>query len=214
MDDLGEDMNAAQLLARLPFPVTFAVWPRSSHARSVAEAGHGAGREIIIHQPTEPMKYPEMHPGAGALFLSLPDAEIEARVRDSLTRVPYAVGMNNHMGSRFTRDRRGVAAMVRPLRDHGFFVLDSMTHPGSILYKEAASLGLPALKRDVFLDAEPSRESVLRQLRNAEKIALISGRAIAIGHPLPATLAALKEWDAQRNAQVELVRLADLLGVP
>lgn len=211
IDDIGEDMNAARTLARLPFPVTFAVWPRSTHARAAAETGHAAGLEILIHQPTEPMKYPEMNPGPNALFVSLSDREIESRVRDSLTRVPYAMGMNNHMGSRFTRDRRAAAAMLRPLREHGFFVLDSLTHPASVLYAEASRLGIPALKRDVFLDAASGKDNVLRQLRKAENIALVAGRAVAIGHPLPDTLAALKEWDAMRNAQVELVRLSDLL---
>ena len=214
IDDIGEDMNAARALAGLPYPVTFAVWPRSTHARRAAEVGHAAGLEILIHQPTEPMKYPEMNPGPGALFTSLPEAEIEARVRDSITRVPHAVGMNNHMGSRFTRDRRAAAAMVRPLRNHGFFVLDSMTHPGSVLFEEAARQGIPSLKRDIFLDSVPGRDNVLRQLRKAENIALVTGRAVAIGHPLPDTLAVLRDWESRRDTRIELVRLADLLFAP
>lgn len=213
IDDIGEDMGAVKTLVGLPYPVTFAIWPRSTHARKAAEQGHAAGVEILIHQPTEPMKYPEVNPGPGALFASLPDAEIEARVKDSVTRVPHAVGMNNHMGSRFTRNARAAAAMVRPLQSQGFFVLDSLTHPGSVLYAEARKQGIPALRRDVFLDSVPGKEQVLRQLRKAEKIALVAGRAVAIGHPLPGTLAALREWNARRDPQVELVRLSDLLFI-
>jgi polysaccharide deacetylase 2 family uncharacterized protein YibQ len=104
--------------------------------------------------------------------------------------------------------------MVRSLKKTGFFVLDSMTHPGSVLHKEAAKHGIPALKRDIFLDTEYSKENVLRQLRKAEKIALITGRAIAIGHPLPGTLAALKEWEGMRDPQVEMVTLLNLIGQP
>lgn len=214
IDDIGEDMGALRTLLRLPFSVTCAVWPRSTNAKKAAEATHAAGREVLIHQPTEPMKYPEMNPGPGALFVSLPDEKIEDLVRDSLTRVPYAVGMNNHMGSRFTRDSRASAAMVRPLKDAGFFLLDSMTHPGSVLHKEAARHDIPTLKRDIFLDADPSRDNVIRQLRKAEKIALVTGQAIAIGHPLPGTLAALKEWETMRDSHVELVTLSDLLKTP
>lgn len=214
IDDIGEDMRAAAMLARLPYIVTFAVWPRSTHARKAAEIAHAAGREVIIHQPTEPLKYPEMHPGPGALYVSFTDTAIETLVRDSLMRVPYAVGMNNHMGSRFTRDKRAASAMARPLKDHGLFVLDSMTHPGSVLHREAVKLGIPTLKRDIFLDAVPGRENVLRQLRKAEKIALVTGSAVAIGHPLPDTLAVLKEWDSRRDTQVELVRLSELLFTP
>lgn len=211
MDDLGEDMQALHSLVNLPYVVTCAVWPRSSHARKAAETAHAAGREVLIHQPAEPMKYPEMNPGPGALFVSLSDAEIEARVKDSLTRVPYAVGMNNHMGSRFTRDSRSVAAMVRPLQKTGLFVLDSLTHPGSVLYKAAKDHGIPSFRRDIFLDATPSRSNVFRQLRKAEKIALVTGRAIVIGHPLPETLAALREWDGLRDPHIEIVTLSRLL---
>lgn len=211
IDDMGEDVSAVRTLARLPFPVTIAVLPRSSRARKVAETGHLAGLEILVHQPAEPRNYPKANPGPNALLVSLPDQEIEARVRDSLTRVPYAVGMNNHMGSRFTSDKRAAAAMLRPLRERGFFALDSLTYPGSVLYAEAARQGIPALRRDVFLDAAPGKAYALRQLQKAEKIALEKGRAVAIGHPFPDTLAALKEWGAMRNAQVELVRLSDLL---
>ncbi len=214
IDDLGEDINAARTLSRLPYPVTFAVWPRSTHARRAAEIGHAAGREIIVHQPAEPIKYPEMNPGPAALFASLPDREIEARVRDSLARVPYAAGMNNHMGSRFTQNKRAASAMARPLKDHGLYVLDSLTHPGSVLYAEARRLGIPALKRDIFLDAVPGKGNVLRQLRKAENIALVSGSAVVIGHPLPDTLAALREWGDQRDGRIELVRLSDLLSRP
>ncbi len=212
IDDIGEDMKATALLANLPYPVTFAVWPRSTHARKAAETAHAARREVIIHQPTEPIKYPQMHPGPGALLTSFPDRMIETLVRDSLTRVPHAVGMNNHMGSRFTRDKRAASAMVRPLKDRGLFVLDSLTHPGSVLHLESARLSIPTLKRDVFLDAAPGKANVLRQLRKAEKIALVAGSAVAIGHPLPDTLAALSEWDSLRDAQIEIVRLSDLLA--
>lgn len=211
IDDLGEDMRAVRKLASLPFPVTFAIWPHSTNAKQAAQTGHAAGLEILVHQPTEPIKYPEMNPGPRALFVSLSDLEIEARVRESVRRVPHAVGMNNHMGSRFTRNRRAAAAMARPLRDLGFFVLDSVTHPGSVLYAEAKKQGLPVVKRDIFLDVVQTRENVLRQLRKAEKMALVTGSAVVIGHPLPQTLAALSEWDSLRNSEIEYVRLADIL---
>ena len=214
IDDIGESMVAANALAKLSFPVAFAIWPRSTHARKTAKLGHAAGLEILIHQPTEPMGYPELNPGPGALLTTHNDREIEMRVRDSLTRVPYATGMNNHMGSRFTRDRRAAAAMVRLLKEHGFFVLDSMTHPASVLYAEARLQGIPALKRDVFLDSVPGKGNVLRQLRKAERMARNTGSVVVIGHPLPDTVAALEEWGSQRDTQIAIVKLSSLLFTP
>ncbi len=210
MDDLGQSMPAVRQLLALPYPVTFAIWPDSSHAREAGLAAHAAGREIIVHQPMEPLGYPKVKPGPGALLVGADEAAIEEQVRSALNKVPYAVGMNNHMGSRFTQNSAGVRAVLRVLRAKKLMALDSMTHPASVLHAEAARQGFAPLKRDVFLDVTAKKEAVLHQLRTAEKVALLTGHAIAIGHPLPETLAALKEWSRVRNPQVTMVRLADL----
>ncbi len=210
MDDLGQSMPAVRQLLALPYPVTFAIWPDSGHAREADFEAHAAGREIIVHQPMEPLGYPKIKPGPGALLHGATDASIEEQIRLALAKVPHAVGLNNHMGSRFTQNRAGVGAVLRVLREKKLLALDSMTHPASVLYGEATRMGLPALKRDVFLDVTARKEAVLRQLRIAEKVALLTGRAIAIGHPLPETLAALKEWGSIRNLQVSMARLTDL----
>ena len=212
MDDLGQSTTAVQRLLELPYPVTFAIWPNSSHARETAEQAHGAGREIIVHQPMQPEGYPAVKPGPKALLLGQSAETIQDTVRDSLRRVPHATGLNNHMGSRFTQNRAGLTAVLAAMHGQNLLVLDSMTHPRSQFYDEARREGFFALKRDVFLDVDPSKEAVLRQLRKAEQAALLTGRAIAIGHPLPGTLEALKTWAASRDMRVQLVRLRDLGG--
>jgi uncharacterized protein len=55
--------------------------------------------------------------------------------------------------------------------------------------------------RDVFLDDEMDQAAVMRQLANAERVAASKGQAIAIGHPHPATLAALREWMPKAEAR-------------
>ena len=211
MDDLGQSMPAVRRLLDLPYPVTFAIWPDSSHAREAALAAHAAGREIIVHQPMEPLGYPKVKPGPGALMAGADEAFIEEQIRKAFAKVPYAVGLNNHMGSRFTQNGAGVRAVLRVLRAKNMLALDSVTHPASQFYAEGLRHGLPTLRRDVFLDVTAKREAVLQQLRKAEKVALLTGHAVAIGHPLPETLAALQEWGRTRNTQVTLVRLMDLV---
>ncbi|UZP67406.1 divergent polysaccharide deacetylase family protein [Desulfovibrio mangrovi] len=210
IDDLGESVSAARKLVALSYPVTFAIWPRATHTRQVAELGAKHGEEIIIHQPMEPEGYPEVRPGPGTVFVQMTPDQIHTVIADNLTKVPEAVGINNHMGSRFTQNRAAVQAAMEELRKHNLFVLDSWTHSKSKLFAEARNAGLRAYKRSVFIDVIRDVSSIVHQLEKAERIALTTGEAIAIGHPLPETLAALKQWEAKRNKAVTVVTVGSL----
>ncbi len=211
IDDIGESMSAARELAALNYPVTFSVWPRSSHAREAAELAHKAGREVMIHLPMEPVRYPQVKPGPGAILSGQQPQEMAALVRDAVRRVPYAVGLNNHMGSRATQNAAAMRTVCEALDGTGMFVLDSMTHPASKLYFEAKRAGLPAYKRNVFLDVIADKRSIMFQLDKAARIAQAEGQAIAIGHPLPETVAALKEWERTRDRTVTIVTVRQLV---
>ncbi|MDR2076864.1 MAG: divergent polysaccharide deacetylase family protein [Desulfovibrio sp.] len=210
IDDLGENMSAITALLALDYPVTFAFWPHGSHVREGAEAVHKAGGEILVHYPMEPLGYPRVFPGPRALLSSMPPERIASLVEAGISAVPHAAGLNNHMGSRFTQDRSGTAAVALVLKRHNLFLLDSLTHKNSVFADLGRRLGVTTFSRDVFLDDVPHRKAILAELRQAERIALRRGRSIAIGHPLPETLAALKEWQHSRNTAVRLVRLQDL----
>lgn len=211
IDDIGESMSAARDLAALDYPVTFSVWPRSTHAREAAEVAHKAGREVMIHLPMEPVRYPQVKPGPGAILSGQQPQEMAALVRDAVRRVPYAVGLNNHMGSRVTQNAAAMRTVCEALDGTGLFVLDSMTHQNSKLYFEAKRAGLPAYKRNVFLDVIADKRNIMFQLDKAARIAQAEGQAIAIGHPLPETVAALKEWARTRDRTVTIVTVRQLV---
>ena len=210
IDDLGANMGAVRRLLALDYPVTFAFWPHAAHTREGAEAAHLAGREILVHLPMEPEGYPSVKPGPGVLLRDASPEQIRDLTARGIARVPYAVGLNNHMGSRFTRSREGVRVVLEELSKRNMFMLDSLTHPRSVFYAEGLSVGVPAYCRDVFLDHVISRQAVLAALRRAEATALLTGRAVAIGHPHPQTLDVLKEWELLRNPAIRIVRLQDL----
>jgi polysaccharide deacetylase 2 family uncharacterized protein YibQ len=210
IDDLGAGLSPVHQLLDLDFPVTLSFWPHAQNTREGARAAHQAGREILVHQPMEPVGYPRVQPGPGGLRVGMDAQRIRGQLEENIAKVPYAVGMNNHMGSRFTQEAGGIDAVLEVLRDKGMFMLDSVTHPQSVFYKQARRLGVAAYQRNVFLDAAPTRENVLEELERAQRVALQSGQAIAIGHPLPDTLAALKEWQQLRDPAVRIVRLRDL----
>jgi uncharacterized protein len=211
IDDLGLDAAFARQLAALPLEITFSVLPGLPHSDDVVSIARKAGRELLLHQPMEPMGYPEVSPGEGALFGSMTGEQLRAIVLENLARVPAARGMNNHMGSRFTQDYRAVGAMLQGLPGNGFFVLDSLTHPRSVLGDLARKQGIPTLLRDVFLDVVRDADAVTHQLRKAESIALRKGRAVAIGHPFPETLEGIRRWNRERSPWVAVVSASALV---
>lgn len=211
IDDMGGNLKALHELLALNIPVTVSIWPLSAHAAATARAAHAAGREVLIHQPMEPVQAPFVDTGPGGVTLAMPEENIRRTLLDNIKRVPHASGLNNHMGSRFTQDQRGTALVCDILAPEGLFALDSVTHKQSVLYDAARQRGLSAYRRAVFLDDGPRTvDSVLRELRAAEAIALKTGQAVAIGHPHPETLTALKRWTAERNADIHVVPLRHL----
>ncbi len=213
IDDLGDNLAVARELTRFAFPVTFAVLPRAPYAKDTLRLAMAAGREVILHQPMAPIRYPENDPGPGALFPGMADDTVTRLVEENLDMLPGIVGMNNHMGSRYTQDVRGMSAALDVLRRRNLFFLDSVTHPGTKGGQVARTLGLAHLERDVFLDVEHDARYVVFQLQKAESIALRKGQAVAIGHPFPTTMQGLRLWSRSRNAAVAIVPLRELLNV-
>ena len=212
MDDLGLDLGYARALALLPVPVTFSVLPRLPQTRGVAALAREYGCELLLHQPMEPVDLSK-HPGAGALFVGVGTERLRRLLLENLAQVPGAVGLNNHMGSRFTQDSQGVREVVRVAAEQGLFVLDSRTHERSLLARAAEQAGVPTLRRDVFLDVVRETAAIEFQLRKAEQLARQQGQAVAIGHPHPETLQALRRWSVGREPGVLVTTAGALLQV-
>ena len=104
IDDMGSSMQELQALLSINLPLTFSVIPSLAHAKGVAESAHGAGAEVMVHMPMEPEGYPKQRLESVGLLLSMGDAETAERVTSYFRSVPFAVGANNHMGSRYTQD--------------------------------------------------------------------------------------------------------------
>ena len=121
VDDLGRDLHAVRSLLAIDLNLTMAIMPEELHTRESAELSHGAGREILVHMPMEPDSYPKNNPGPGALLLGQDQAEIKSRVLNMFVKVPYAVGANNHMGSRFTQYPEGMQTVIEVMKEGGWF---------------------------------------------------------------------------------------------
>ncbi len=134
------------------------------------------------------------NPGPRALTTQLNDAELLETLEWNLTRFEGFVGINNHMGSRFTADGRRMEIIMKSLKERGLLFLDSVTTNSSKGPALARSYDIPWAGRDIFIDNEVDERAILNQLRKVEQVAGDKGIAIAIGHPHSATYRALKAW--------------------
>lgn len=212
VDDLGADLAMMQDLLDLQLNLTAAVLPNVPHARAVAELAHADGREVILHVPMEPRDYPAVDPGEQALMVDLSTAEVQDRLRNYLQTVPWVVGANNHMGSRFTESREGMRGVLQLLKEQGLFFVDSRTTAASVAIAEAEGMAIAHAERDLFLDNDINEEAIRRQIRKLISIAKEEGSAIGICHPHLETYTALKkEAPSFAAAGVKLVSVSTLL---
>ena len=192
IDDLGSDLAPAEALLKLRYPLTLSILPSQPHSAEIAEQAFRRGDQVMLHLPMEfegntaKSEAVELRVGMGA-------NEVDGLLAHMLEAVPHAAGVNNHEGSLATADPSLMAAVMGFLRRRNLFFIDSRTTAATVAYDAARQAGVPAASRNVFLDDVESRAAILRQLDLAAREATKQGSAIAIGHPHPATLAALAE---------------------
>lgn len=200
IDDCGQWVDIERGYIALPVPLTLSVLPHVHAATAIAQEAHDAGKGVMLHLPMETLS--GLYPGPGEITTSMNDAQIAAQVQDDLAQVPLAQGVNNHEGSKASADPRVMRDVMQVLVQHGnLFFIDSRTNAASVGAQAASAAGIPTASRDVFLDNKEDVAYTEGQLREAATIATRTGSAIAIGHPRPTTLQAVREMIPQLQAQ-------------
>jgi len=213
MDDLGIDRGRTRRTIDLPGPLNLSYLAYAHDLAKQADAGRGKGHEIWLHVPMEPSSK-SVDPGPNVLLSGLKAVDLRKSLKWNLDQLSGYVGINNHMGSRFTADADGMHAVMAELKHRGLAFLDSVTSPKSVGQKAAATAGVPYQVRNVFIDHLDDIETINRQLERVERLARNQGHAIAIGHPRETTLKALAPWLATLDEKgLQLVPLSSLLHV-
>lgn len=209
IDDLGFDEQAIEALMALDPNVNAAILPNAARASEVAETLHAGGFEILCHLPMQPRG--AAAPGANAIRTDMSDHEIARLTLQNIEAVPYARGVNNHMGSLATSDRRVMASVLGALPDSMYFI-DSRTGGRSVAADVARELNIPTATRHVFLDDVIEESAVRRQVEVLASLAERQGTAIGIGHPHRATLRVLKaEMPRLRERGFRFVRASEVV---
>jgi len=181
--------------------------PDTPHASDFARQAHKAGKTVILHMPMDPATGPyAWHPGT-------PLPELANRLQAALAKVPYAAGINNHMGSRMTAQREPMAWLMGELQQRHLFFVDSRTSAATVAAAEAQRTGLAHVSRDVFLDDTRTPEAIAGQLRLGVELARRQGSAVLIGHPYPQTLAILEQALPRLRSQgISLIGLKQMIA--
>jgi polysaccharide deacetylase 2 family uncharacterized protein YibQ len=211
IDDIGFSRSRTQIFLNVDIPLTFSILPRLKNSSRLAEKIHRYGHDIMLHQPMEPHN-PKIDPGPGALFVGDENDRIIQVLEDNISNIPFAIGVNNHMGSRFTASQKDMYNTLMVIKSQSLFFIDSLTTPHSKAYQTAKSLHMATANRNIFIDIVREESAILHQIGKLQNHALRHGHAIGIGHPYPETAHALKtSLPGFQNSGISLVPISNLL---
>lgn len=209
IDDAGRDLESQHVYESLGIPLTLAVMPNQVHTRDAAISWHAHGMPVILHQPMESVSGTGMEPKV--ILTSMSDEAIRSLLKDSLSQVPEAVGINNHQGSKATIDRRTMDVVMNELHHRHLFFFDSRTNSTTAADAAAAAYGVPYVRNDLFVDNEADVAAISAMIREAAKRAQKYGTYVIIGHCRPKTAEAFRQMVPQLEKEgIQFVYVSSL----
>lgn len=210
IDDIGynkEDIDAVNL----PYNVTLSVLPQTPFAKRYAHIANQQGKDILLHIPMASLSGRTL--GPAALTSDMNQAQIQQSLYNSLNEFPYAIGINNHMGSLLTQMPEPMTWTMQFLKQHQMCFLDSRTTKHTQAERIANEEGVKTLRRHVFLDNLTTTDYLQQQFDILLNTAKSQGIAIGIAHPHPETIQFLQSaLGTLAESDIELISLSSALG--
>lgn len=212
IDDMGYRYTDKHALT-LPGDITYAFLPHTTYGKKLAIQANNDDHDVLIHIPMEAENRKKL--GPGALTSNMNEGAIRRSLTKSFAEIPFAIGINNHMGSYLTQLYQPMAWTMDFLKQHDLLFLDSKTSPLSKAQQAAIDYGVPVQSRHVFLDNELTDSYISQQFKQLINISKKHQVAIAIAHPHPETIAMLnKLLPTLKSHGIELVSLSSLYSAP
>ncbi len=212
LDDWGYHLESCAALKAIHAPVAVAILPGLDHSVDMAQCAYNTNNVVMLHLPLEPHQYLEKYPENYIITTSMRQQRVERMLEKNLESIPFLQGVNNHMGSKATEDRRLMSIIFSRLKEKRLFFVDSLVTSNSICRNLAKEMNIDFARRDVFLDNKNERRYIENQFAQLAKQARQKGYAIAIGHDRPLTLEIVKEQtEALQKQGFKIVRITELL---
>jgi uncharacterized protein len=205
IDDIGYDRPLAQKFMNLGVPFTLSFLPHAPFSRTILAQAHANGFEAMLHLPMEPIEYPGVNPGPGALLSSMTPDELIAQLEENISYLDGIKGVNNHMGSRMSASSEQMRQIFSILKKKSLYYVDSRTGAQTAAPPSARLLQLPFAERDIFIDHLNDPEFIRSQMRKLAQRARKQGYAIGIAHPHQTTYDLFEELMPEFQQQVQLV---------
>ncbi|MEM7430429.1 MAG: divergent polysaccharide deacetylase family protein [Pseudomonadota bacterium] len=213
IDDLGYRLNAGRRAVELPGAVAVAVLPATPRGSALASYAHEQGKEILVHLPLEAIDHRRDEP------IEIRQHMDQCRFLDTFSRalaaVPNATGVSTHQGSLLTQDADRMRWLMTAMAEQpSLYFVDSYTTHESVALAAARDAGVPARRRDVFLDHDRSESALEQQFARLLELARRNGVAIGVGHPYVETLSFLEhKLTTLDEFGVELVTVREVVTV-
>jgi len=192
IDDLGNDLAIGRRILNLPYPITISILPHTPYSQQLHHLAYQLNKEVMLHLPMQALNN-NHYLGPGSLTLNMSEAQFRHTLRQDLQSLPDAIGVNNHMGSLLTTQKKPMNIVMEELADWGeLFFIDSRTTAQTVAYQSAIQHGLAAQSRDLFLDNQQDENYIRQQFKKLLNKAKQNGSALAIAHPHATTLNVLE----------------------
>lgn len=212
IDDWGYNNANIDLLKEINIPLDISVLPFLPYSKEAAESAHLNGKEVMLHLPLEPHPNSKIRLESRVILTKMGPDEILKILDDALKNVPYAKGINNHMGSLATEKKGLMSLIFKEMKKRNLFFVDSLVSRNSICKDLAEELKTKFAARSVFLDNSNDPQYIRKQFLSLAKIAKKRGFAIGIGHDHLSTLTVIKEMSPQIEEQgVKFVFASELV---
>ncbi|MDR0402857.1 MAG: divergent polysaccharide deacetylase family protein [Treponema sp.] len=180
IDDAGNNLKELDPFLAFPGPLTIAVLPGLPYSAEAARRIRNAEKEVFLHQPMEPLG--GQNPGPGAIMAGMDDEQVRRILGKNFDELRPVAGINNHEGSRVTMDPDIMRTVLEFCWENRVHFLDSRTTADTAAPGVASDMGFAIARRDVFLDNEQDRDSIIAAIEQGCGKAERDGLAVMIGH--------------------------------
>ena len=191
------DGVTAEAIKGLPAPISVAYGAYGRNLQDWVERARGAGHEVLLQVPLEPLDYPTNDPGPHTLLTSLPPEENMKRLQWLMSRFTGYVGVTNQMGAKFETTQASLVPVLEEIKARGLLFLDDGTVKDSAGSQVAGTIGLDYAAADVQIDAVPSPDDINKALARLEAVAKEKGSAIGVASAKPGTIKQISQWAGQ-----------------
>jgi polysaccharide deacetylase 2 family uncharacterized protein YibQ len=193
---LGLDAEMTKTaIDHLPGPVTLSFDPYSRELQEDITAARGAGHEVMLGLPMEPLDFPRQDPGPLTLLTSLDDKQNTDRLDKVMGAGVGYIGLTSLMGSRFTTSKAAMTPILAELKRRGLLFVDNRAGENGAAAL-ARLMDLPWAVGDRVLDAEANQAVIDRVLAELETVAQRNHVALGIATLSPLMIDRVTNWSA------------------